>query len=77
MIVAFNVVAVVRAFVETARTLNDIRGFDLRLASREIWKKNLLGVAVLARETKIPLAGGKRTHSLGPRLRNRAMRNGA
>jgi hypothetical protein len=77
MLVAFNVVAVVRAFVKTARTLNDISGFDLRLASREVRKEYLLGVAVLARETKVPLSGGKRTHSLGPRLGNWAMRNGA
>ena len=70
MLVAFNVIAVVRAFMKAARTFDDIRGFDLRLTSREVGKKNLLGVAVFARETKIPLSGGKLTHSLDPRLPN-------
>ena len=70
MLIAFNVVTIVRALVKASRTFNDIRGFDLGLTSREVGKKNLLRLAVLARETKIPLSGGKLTHSLDPRLPN-------
>ena len=68
MLVAFDVLAVVRAFVKATRTLDHISGFDLCLASREVRKKDLFRAAVLASETKIPLAGGKLTH-IGPRLR--------
>ena len=70
MLVPFDVVAVVRAFVKATRTFDDVGGFDLCLASREVRKKNLFRVAVLASETKIPLSGGKLTHSLDPRLPN-------
>ena len=70
MLVAFNVVAIVRALVKASRTFYDIRGFDLRLTLREVGEKNLLRFAVLARETKIPLSGGKLAHSLDPRLPN-------
>lgn len=70
MLIAFNVVTIVRALVKASRTFNDIRGFDFRFTSREVGKKNLLRLAVLARETKIPLSGGKLTHSLDPRLPN-------
>jgi hypothetical protein len=64
MLVAFDVFAVIRAFVKTARTFDHIRGFDLRLTSREVRKENLLRMAVLASETKVPLSGGKGSHSL-------------
>ena len=64
MLIAFNVVAVVRAFVKAARTFDHIGGFDLRLTSREVGKENLLRMAVLASETKVPLSGGKRSHSM-------------
>jgi hypothetical protein len=63
MLVAFDVIAIVRAFVKTARTFDDVSGFDLGLASREVGKQDLFCIAMLASETKIPLAGGKRTHS--------------
>jgi hypothetical protein len=68
MVVAFDVLTVIRALVKATRTFNNIGGFDLRFTTREVRKKNLLSVAVLASETKIPLAGGKRAHALGPRL---------
>lgn len=79
MLVAFDVVAVIRAFMKATRTFNNVRGFDLRLASREVRKENLFCVAVLASETKIPLSGGKRTHALKSsiELHQWARRNGA
>jgi len=58
MLVAFDVVAVIRTFVKTTRTFDDVGGFDLCLTAREVRKKNLFCLAVLASETKIPLAGG-------------------
>jgi hypothetical protein len=58
MLVAFDVIALVRAGVRTARTLNDVSSFDLRLSAREIWEKDLFFFAVFAGETEIPLAGG-------------------
>ena len=58
MLVAFDVVTIVRTFMKATGTFNYVSGFDLRLASREGGKQNLFSVTVLARETEIPLAGG-------------------
>ena len=76
MLVAFDVFARVRALVKTARTFNDISRFDLCLTARQVREENLFRVAVLARETKIPLSGGKGTHAQLPRFRS-GERNGA
>ena len=62
MFVTFDVVRVVRACVRTARTLNDVRRFDLCLPSRKVREENFLFLAVFASETEIPLAGGKGAH---------------
>jgi hypothetical protein len=64
MLIAFHVVAVIRAFMKATRAFNNISGLDLRLTSREVRKKNLFCLAVLASETEIPLSRGKRTHAL-------------
>ena len=65
--------------MRAARTLNDISGFDLRLAARQIGEENLFFFAVFASETKIPLSGGKGMHAVRPRSRINLMgeRNGA
>jgi hypothetical protein len=62
MLVTFDFLAFVRAGVRTARTLDDISGFDLGLTSRKIREKNFLFLAVFASETEIPLSGGKGAH---------------
>jgi hypothetical protein len=62
VLVALDVLAIVGAGVSTARALDDVRGFDLRFATREVGEKNFFFVAVFARETKIPLSGGKGVH---------------
>jgi hypothetical protein len=64
MLIALDVLAVVRAGVSTTRALNDVSRFDRCFATREIGEKNLFFVAVFARETKIPLSGGKRVHTV-------------
>src|SRR6185369_10201004 len=46
----------------TARTLDDVSGFDFCLPSREVREENFLFLAVFASETEIPLAGGKGAH---------------
>jgi hypothetical protein len=63
MLVAFYVVAVVRALVGATRTFDDVCGLDLRLASREVREENLFCLALFADETKVPLSGGKRSHA--------------
>ena len=63
MMVALDVVTVVRAGVRTSRALDDIRRFDLCFATREVGEKNLFFVALFAREAKIPLSGGKGVHA--------------
>ena len=60
--VTFDVVRVVRACVRTARTFNDVSGFDFGLPSRKVREENFLFLAVFASETEIPLAGGKGAH---------------
>ena len=59
MFVAFDVVSVVRACVRTARTFNNVSGFDSGLPTRQVRDENFLFIAVFASETEIPLAGGK------------------
>src|SRR6185503_18779082 len=78
MLVTFDVVRVVRACVRTARTLNDVSGFDFGLSSRKVREENFLFLAVFASETEIPLAGGKGAH-FRPRflLQITGERNGA
>ena len=56
--ISFDIVAIIRSRVRTARTLDNIRCLDLGLAAREIGEKNFLLLAVFAGETEIPLAGG-------------------
>ena len=77
--VTFDVVRVVRACVRTARTLDDVSGFDSCLPSRKVREKDFFLMAVFARETKIPLAGGKGAHVFDPRflLQITGERNGA
>jgi hypothetical protein len=58
MLVAFDVVPVIRAFMKATRTFNHVGRLDLGLASREVGKQDLFSVTVLAGETEIPLAGG-------------------
>ena len=48
--------------MRTARTLDDVSGFDFCLSSRKIREENFLFLALLASETEIPLAGGKGAH---------------
>ena len=64
MLVALNVVSIVRAGVSTSGTLNDISGFDLGFTTREVGEENLFLVAVFACEAKIPLSGGKGMHAV-------------
>ena len=62
MLVTLNVVSIIRTCMTTARTLNDVSGFDFGLTSRKVREKNFLFLAVFASETEIPLAGGKGAH---------------
>jgi hypothetical protein len=64
VLVTFDVLSIVCPFLKAARTLDDISGFNFRLATREIGKQNLLFLAVLASKTEIPLSGDKGAHSL-------------
>ena len=65
MLVALYLVRVVSAFMRAAGAFNNVSSFDFGLALRKIREKNLFRVAVLARETQIPLSGGKLTNTLG------------
>ena len=62
MLVAFDIVAIVRAFMKTNRTFDHVGGPYPCLASGEIREQYLLRFALLAGETKIPLPGGKTVH---------------
>jgi len=62
MLIALDLVAVVSALVQTRGAFDDVSRPDSCLTVRQIGKENLLGLAVLAREAKIPLSGGKNTH---------------
>ena len=62
MLVTFDVVRVIRACVRTAGALNDVSGFNPGLSSGKVREKDFLFLAVFARETEIPLAGGKGAH---------------
>ena len=62
MVVAFDVLAVVRAFVKTDRTLDNVGGPDSRFAAREVGEENLFGLTLLAGETEIPLSRRKSAH---------------
>ena len=79
MLITFDIVRVIRACVRTARTLNNVSGFDSCLPSRKVREKNFLFLAVFASETEIPLAGDKGAHSFDPRflLQTTGERNGA
>jgi hypothetical protein len=58
MLITFDIVSIVRAFVKTVRAFHNIRRPDARLATRQIGEENLFRFTLLARETKIPLSGG-------------------
>jgi hypothetical protein len=58
MLITFDLVSVVRAFVKTIRAFHNVSRPDTRLATRQIGEENLFRLTLLARETKIPLSGG-------------------
>ena len=58
VLITLDVVAVVRAFVETDRALHDVRSANSGFAMRKIREQYLLRLTLLAGETKIPLSGG-------------------
>ena len=60
--VAFNVLTVVRAFVQTHRTLDNVGGTDPRLAAREVGEEDLFGLTLLTGKTEIPLSRRKSAH---------------
>ena len=62
MLVTLDVVAIVRTFVQTKRTLDNVRRADSRFAAREVGEENLFGLTLLAGETEIPLSRSKSAH---------------
>jgi hypothetical protein len=81
MLVALDAVRVVSAFVQAVGTLDHVSRSDLGFATCEVSEKDLLRLTFFARETKVPLSGGKSGHSYILVLELEsvfgAMRNGA